>query len=39
VIVYKGPESKRYDFEAKNTDEAAEIVAEIQKCSAPYQTI
>ncbi|RDW59756.1 hypothetical protein BP6252_12843 [Coleophoma cylindrospora] len=39
VVVYKSNESKRYDFEAKNSDEAAEIVFEIKKGIAPYHTI
>ncbi|KAM3073721.1 Component of a membrane-bound complex containing the Tor2p kinase, variant 2 [Clarireedia jacksonii] len=37
--VYKAREEKRYDFEAKSADEAAEIVFEIKKGIAPYQNI
>ncbi|KKA27140.1 hypothetical protein TD95_000400 [Thielaviopsis punctulata] len=36
LMVYKGTESKRYDFEAKNADEANEIVQELKKGIAPY---
>ncbi|RDL38130.1 Uncharacterized protein BP5553_05563 [Venustampulla echinocandica] len=36
VIVYKTTETKRYDFEAKSVDEAAEIVFEIKKGVSPY---
>ncbi|KAL3423602.1 Stress-activated map kinase-interacting protein 1 [Phlyctema vagabunda] len=39
VIVYKANESKRYDFEAKSSDEAAEIVFEIKKGISPYHNI
>lgn len=35
-MVYKATESKRYDFEARNADEAAEIVEELKKGIAPY---
>ncbi|CAK7566534.1 MAG: Component of a membrane-bound complex containing the Tor2p kinase [Sporothrix epigloea] len=37
LIVYKATESKRYDFEAKNADEAAEIVGELKKAMSPYR--
>lgn len=36
VIVYKANEPKRYDFDAKSTGEAFEIVSEIKKGCAPY---
>jgi hypothetical protein len=36
-VVYKATESKRYDFEAKSTEEAAEIVSEIKRGIGPYQ--
>ncbi|KAL5598903.1 hypothetical protein BROUX41_003776 [Berkeleyomyces rouxiae] len=36
LMVYKGTESKRYDFEAKSADEASEIVMELKKGIAPY---
>ncbi|KAI0011813.1 SIN1-domain-containing protein [Xylariaceae sp. FL0662B] len=36
LLVYKATESKRYDFEAKNTQEAAEIVRELKKGVNPY---
>lgn len=39
LIVYKATESKRYDFEAKTADEAAEIVRELKKAMSPYQDI
>jgi hypothetical protein len=32
-------ETKRYDFEAKSADEAAEIVHEIKKGIAPYRDV
>lgn len=35
-MVYKATESKRYDFEARNTAEAADIVQELKKGVAPY---
>lgn len=38
LVVYKSREEKRYDFEARSADEAAEIVYEIKKGIAPYQT-
>jgi len=39
VVVYKATETKRYDFEAKSADEAAEIVFEIKKGISPYHDI
>ncbi|KAL7626861.1 Component of a membrane-bound complex containing the Tor2p kinase [Parahypoxylon ruwenzoriense] len=36
LLVYKDTESKRYDFEAKNTQEAQEIVRELKKGIFPY---
>ncbi|KAJ1335114.1 target of rapamycin complex 2 subunit MAPKAP1/AVO1 [Microdochium nivale] len=36
LMVYKATESKRYDFEARNTAEAADIVQELKKGVAPY---
>ena len=36
LLVYKTTETKRYDFEARNTQEAAEIVREIKKGVSPY---
>ncbi len=36
LVVYKAAETKRYDFEARNADEAAEIVSELKKGIAPY---
>ncbi|XXH05074.1 hypothetical protein Hte_011498 [Hypoxylon texense] len=36
LLVYKATESKRYDFEAKNVQEAAEIVRELKKGISPY---
>lgn len=36
VIVYRANEPKRYDFDAKSTSEASEIVSEIKKGCAPY---
>ncbi|RFU29181.1 hypothetical protein B7463_g7160, partial [Scytalidium lignicola] len=36
LVVYKATETKRYDFEAKSADEAAEIVFEIKKGISPY---
>ncbi|KAH9900481.1 SIN1-domain-containing protein [Xylariomycetidae sp. FL2044] len=38
-IVYKADDSKRYDFEAKNTSEAVEIVTEIKKGVSPYNRL
>ena len=34
--MFRDSETKRYDFEAKNTQEAAEIVREMKKGIAPY---
>jgi target of rapamycin complex 2 subunit MAPKAP1 len=39
LVVYKATETKRYDFEAKTADEAAEIVHEIKKGIAPYHDV
>jgi len=39
VVVYKATEQKRYDFEAKSADEAAEIVFEIKKGISPYHNV
>ncbi|EHL01418.1 putative Stress-activated map kinase-interacting protein 1 [Glarea lozoyensis 74030] len=39
VVVYKSTETKRYDFEAKSADEAAEIVFEIKKGISPYHSV
>lgn len=39
LVVYKATESKRYDFEARSTDEAAEIVSELKKGIAPYHEV
>ncbi|TVY13448.1 Target of rapamycin complex 2 subunit sin1 [Lachnellula arida] len=39
VVVYKATETKRYDFEAKSADEAAEIVFEIKKGISPYHNV
>lgn len=40
LIVYKATtESKRYDFEAKSQDEAAEIVTELEKGISPYRRV
>ncbi|KAI1768822.1 SIN1-domain-containing protein [Hypoxylon sp. FL1150] len=36
LLVYKATESKRYDFEAKSSQEAAEIVRELKKGISPY---
>lgn len=36
LVVYRATETKRYDFEARNADEAAEIVNELKKGIAPY---
>ncbi|ORY59107.1 stress-activated map kinase interacting protein 1-domain-containing protein [Pseudomassariella vexata] len=36
LLVFKANESKRYDFESKSADEAAEIVTEINKGISPY---
>ncbi|KAJ2905596.1 putative stress activated map kinase interacting protein sin1 protein [Zalerion maritima] len=40
LIVYKATtESKRYDFETKSQDEAAEIVTELEKGISPYRRV
>ncbi|CAJ2510181.1 Uu.00g060810.m01.CDS01 [Anthostomella pinea] len=36
LLVYRDTESKRYDFEAKNTLEASDIVRELKKGISPY---
>ena len=36
MIVFKADESKRYDFEARSVEEAAEIVRELKKGVSPY---
>ncbi|KAI0480672.1 SIN1-domain-containing protein [Xylariaceae sp. FL0804] len=36
LLVFKDSEQKRYDFEAKNTQEATDIVRELKKGVAPY---
>ncbi|KAF3064404.1 Stress-activated map kinase-interacting protein 1 [Daldinia childiae] len=36
LLVYKATESKRYDFEARSAQEAAEIVRELKKGISPY---
>ena len=36
VIIFEERGTKRYDFEAQNTGEAVEIVAELQKAMEPY---
>jgi hypothetical protein len=36
VIIFKERETKRYDFEAQNAEEAAEIVKEIRKGMEPF---
>ncbi|KAI1484149.1 SIN1-domain-containing protein [Daldinia eschscholtzii] len=36
LLVYKDTESKRYDFEARSSQEAAEIVRELKKGISPY---
>jgi hypothetical protein len=38
-VVYKDTETKRYDFEAKTAEEAAEIVYEIQNGIGPYHNL
>jgi hypothetical protein len=38
-VIFKATETKRYDFEAKSADEAAEIVFEIKKGISPYHNI
>ena len=37
--MYKATESKRYDFEARGADEAAEIVQELKKGISPYREV
>jgi hypothetical protein len=37
--VFKDNDQKRTDYEAKNPEEAAEIVHEIQKGIAPYNKV
>ncbi|KAL7788286.1 stress activated mitogen activated protein kinase interacting protein [Trichoderma ceciliae] len=39
LVVYKATESKRYDFEARGADEAAEIVEELKKGISPYREV
>ncbi|KAI6247057.1 Target of rapamycin complex 2 subunit sin1 [Erysiphe necator] len=39
VVIFRQTETKRYDFEAKNSDEAAEIVFEINKGISPYYNV
>lgn len=39
LVIYKSNETKRYDFEAKSAEEAAEIVFELKKGMVPYQNI
>lgn len=39
LMVYKANETKRYDFEARNTVEATEIVQELKKGVAPYNRV
>ncbi|RDA84269.1 hypothetical protein CP532_1979 [Ophiocordyceps camponoti-leonardi (nom. inval.)] len=39
LVIYKATESKRYDFEARSADEAAEIVAELKKGISPYREV
>ncbi|CAD6506493.1 BgTH12-07720 [Blumeria graminis f. sp. triticale] len=39
VVIYKTTETKRYDFEAKSAEEAAEIVFEIKKGISPYHDV
>ncbi|KAF2965171.1 hypothetical protein GQX73_g8403 [Xylaria multiplex] len=36
LLVFRDSETKRYDFEAKNSQEAAEIVREMKKGISPY---
>ncbi|KAI0395293.1 SIN1-domain-containing protein [Xylariaceae sp. FL0594] len=36
LLVFRDSESKRYDFEAKNSQEATEIVRELKKGVSPY---
>ncbi|XP_044718125.1 SAPK-interacting protein 1 (Sin1), middle CRIM domain-containing protein [Hirsutella rhossiliensis] len=39
LVIYKATETKRYDFEARSADEAAEIVAELTKGFSPYRDV
>ncbi|SPO01067.1 related to stress activated MAP kinase interacting protein [Cephalotrichum gorgonifer] len=39
IVVYKATESKRYDFEARNANEAADIVQELKKGISPYREV
>ena len=39
LLVYKASETKRYDFETKNAEEAAEIVAELKRGVSPYRDV
>ncbi|GAB0133729.1 hypothetical protein EsDP_00002126 [Epichloe bromicola] len=39
LVIYRATESKRYDFEARGADEAAEIVAELKKGISPYREV
>ncbi|KAI1007758.1 hypothetical protein K3495_g472 [Podosphaera aphanis] len=39
IVIFKTTETKRYDFEAKRADEAAEIVFEIKKGISPYHNV
>ncbi|OAQ68158.1 stress activated MAP kinase interacting protein Sin1 [Pochonia chlamydosporia 170] len=39
LVIYKATESKRYDFEARGADEAAEIVAALKKGISPYREV
>ncbi|KAF7560327.1 hypothetical protein G7046_g3824 [Stylonectria norvegica] len=39
LVVYKATESKRYDFEARSANEAAEIVEELKKGISPYREV
>jgi target of rapamycin complex 2 subunit MAPKAP1 len=38
-VVFKATETKRYDFETRGVDEAAEIVAELKKGISPYRDV
>lgn len=39
IVVYKSMETKKYEYEAKSADEAAEIVFEIKKGISPYHNV
>ncbi|PNY24684.1 Stress-activated map kinase-interacting protein 1 [Tolypocladium capitatum] len=39
LVIYKATESKRYDFECRGADEAAEIVAELKRGISPYREV